>query len=280
MTAMIRAGALTLMICAAAALTGTKAAWAESTDRLEAFLEVTGFDVALESMKLTASTAPGMIGLEADDFGLQWTALVEDVFDTDKMHDMAVEILQETLEEDLLIHAVEFYSSDLGQRLVEVENASHMKDDDDLKFESGEAIIAGLVQIGSPRLEELKRLNAAVGSEDASIHAIQEVQVRFLMAAATAGVIELRMDEADLRETLKRQEGEMRRSMQKNGLAGSAYTYQSFSDDEISAYADALEHPKMQKVYALMNAVQFEIMANRYEAMALGMSELRPTQEL
>ena len=72
----------------------------------------------------------------------------------------------------------------------------------------------------------------------------------------------------------------MRRQMQLNGLAGSAYTYQAFSDAEISAYADALEHPMMQRVYALMNAVQFEIMADRYEAMALGMSELRPTQEL
>jgi hypothetical protein len=279
MTAMIRAGALlvTLYVCA---LSWAKPGLAGDTDRLEAFLEVTGFDVALESIKLSASAAPEMIGLEAEDFGLQWSRLVEEVFDTDEMHDMAIDILQETLEEDLLVHAVDFYASDLGQRLVRVENASHMKEDEELKYESGESIVAGLVQIGSPRLGELKRLNAAVGSEDASIHAIQEVQVRFLMAAAAAGVIELRMDEADLRENLKRQEGEMRRSMQRNGLAASAYTYQAFSDDEISAYADALEHPKMQKVYALMNAVQFEIMADRYEAMALGMRNLRPSQEL
>lgn len=253
---------------------------AADRDRLEAFLEATGFDVALESLKLSASNAPQMIGLEAEDFGLQWTSLVEEVFDTALMHDMALEILSQTLDDDLLTHAVEFYTSDLGQRLVVVENASHMKEDEELKTESGEAIVAGLLRIGSPRLEELKRLNAAVGSEDASIHAIQEVQVRFLMAAANAGVIELRMDEADLRESLKAQEGEMRRAMKISGLANSAYTYQSFEDDEISAYADALEHPMMQKVYSLMNAVQFDILANRYEAMAFGMSQLQPSQEL
>jgi hypothetical protein len=253
---------------------------AEENDRLEAFLEVTGFDVALESIRLTASTAPGMIGLDANDFGAQWATLVDEVFDTGLMHDMAIDILSETLDDDLLTHAVDFYASDLGQRLVVVENASHMKEDDELKSESGQAIVAGLLRIGSPRLEELKRLNAATGSEDASIHAIQEVQVRFLMAAAAAGVIELSMDEEDLRESLKRQEGEMRRSMQISGLAASAYTYQSFSDDEITAYADALENSKMQKVYALMNAVQFEIMADRYEAMAEGMRNLRPSQEL
>ena len=279
MTAMIRAARSALTLFSALALFASPVA-AQDEDRLEAFLEVTGFDVALESMKLTASSAPQIIGLQAEDFGLQWTALVEEVFDTSVMHDMAVDILSQTLDEDALVHAVDFYTSDLGQRLVAVENASHMKEDEDLKFESGEAIVAGLVQIGSPRLEELKRLNSAVGSEDTAVHAIQEVQVRFLMAAAAAGVIELRLDEADLRESLKQQEGEMRRQMQLNGLAGSAYTYQAFSDAEISAYADALEHPMMQRVYALMNAVQFEIMADRYEAMALGMSELRPTQEL
>ena len=279
MTMILRAAMVCMMLASATAALAPKA-WAADTDRLEAFLTATGFDVALESIRLTASTAPGMIGLEADDFGMQWTGLVEDVFDTEKMHDMAIDILKETLDDELLNHAVEFYTSDLGRRLVEVENTSHLEEDDALKSESGEAIVAGLVAIGSPRVQELKRLNAATGSEDASIHAIQEVQVRFLMAAAAAGVIELRMEESDLRESLKAQEGEMRRAMQISGLAGSAYTYQAFSDEEITAYADALEHPKMQKVYALMNAVQFEIMADRYEAMAEAMSELQPTQEL
>ena len=68
----------------------------------------------------------------------------------------------------------------------------------------------------------------------------------------------------------------MRRNMKVNALASSAYTYQAFSDDEISAYADALENPKMQKVYALMNAVQFEIMADRYEQMASGDERTAP----
>lgn len=279
MTVLLRNCCMAVVLMSAL-LPGARVEAAEDTDRLEAFLEATGFDVALESMKLNAGDAPGMIGMEAADFGMQWTTLVDTVFDTGLMHDMAIEILSETLDDELLNHAVEFYTSDLGARLVVVENASHMKEDDDLKQESGQAIVAGLVQIGSPRLEELKRLNAAVGSEDASIHAIFEVQTRFLMAAAAAGVIELPMDEEDLRQSLRQQEGEMRRNMQVAGLAASAYTYQSFSDDEITAYADALEQPKMQKVYELMNAVQFEILANRYEAMALGMSNLQPSQEL
>lgn len=268
-----------------AALLITATAWmsparAADTERLDAFLEVTGFDVALESIRLSADSAPQMLGLEARDFGSEWQRLVREVFATEIMHDMARDILSETLSDDLLTHAADFYASGLGQRLVKVENSSHMEDDDALKSETGEQIIDGLVRIGSPRVEILKRLNAASGSEDQAIRAIQEVQVRFLMAAAGAGVIELQMEEPDLREALRNQEGDMRTSIKVNALANAAFTYQAFSDDEMTTYAEALENPKMQEVYALMNAVQYEIMANRYEAVAARLSGMQPSQDL
>ncbi|MGB7319441.1 MAG: DUF2059 domain-containing protein [Planktotalea sp.] len=253
---------------------------AADTARVEAFLEVTGFDVALESIRLSADSAPRMLGMEADAFGSEWSRLVGDVFKTDLMHGMALDILGQTLADDLLAHAAGFYASELGQRLVAAENASHMAEDDDLKSESGAAIIDGLVRIGSQRVALLTRLNAASDVEDSSVKAIQEVQIRFLMAASGAGVIELQMDEPDLREALRRQEGDMRTSIKANALANAAYTYQAFSDDEVAAYADALADPRMQKVYALMNAVQYEIMANRFEAVARRLSGMQPSQDL
>ncbi|MGJ8616228.1 MAG: DUF2059 domain-containing protein [Sulfitobacter sp.] len=253
---------------------------AADPERLEAFLEVTGFDVALESIRLSADSAPEMLGMQAEDFGSEWSRLVREVFATDIMHDMALEILGNTLSDELLTHAADFYASDLGKRLVEVENKSHMVEEDGLKSETGAEIIAGLVRIGSPRVEILNRLNSATNVEDTSISAIQEVQIRFLMAAAAAGVFELRMEEPDLREAMRNQQDEMRTSIRANALATSAYTYQSFSDDEVAAYADALENTKMQEVYALMNAVQYEIMANRFEAVAERLADMQPSQDL
>ena len=253
---------------------------AAEEERLEAFLEVTGFDVALESIRLSADSAPRMLGFEAEDFGSEWSRLVGEVFDTDLMHDMALDILGRTLDDEMLTHAADFYASDLGKRLVAVENDSHLEEDDALKSESGTAILEGLRGIDSPRVGILERLIAASDVEDSSIRSIQEVQVRFLMAAAAAGVIELRMDEADLRESLRTQEEQMRESIKANALSNAAYTYQAFSDDELAAYADALAHPKMQKVYALMNAVQYEIMANRFEEVAQRLSNMQPSQDL
>ncbi|WP_420011452.1 DUF2059 domain-containing protein [Tateyamaria sp.] len=253
---------------------------AADRDRLEAFLEVTGFDVALESIRLSASSAPQMLGMEAEDFGSEWARLTDEVFDVGQMHDMALDILEETLSDDLLTHAVEFYASDLGRRLVVAENASHLSEEDELKAESGEAIVAGLERLDSPRLDYLKRMNAASDSAGTGLRAIQEVQVRFLMAAAGAGVIGLEMDEADLRAFLGRNEEALRADLEQGALTGAAYTYQSFSDADVLAYAEALEHQDMRQVYDLMNAVQYEIMANRFEALARAMQGLQPSQEL
>jgi hypothetical protein len=258
----------------------TGPASAAERERVDAFLEVTGFGVALESIRLSADSAPEMLGIDAEAFGSEWSRLVREVFDTDVMLQMGSDILTQTLSDDALEHAAGFYASDLGQRLVAAENASHMNDDSAAKSEDGSAILEGLQRINPDRVALLRQLNTASDVEDSSIRAIQEVQIRFLMAAAGAGVIRLQMEEPDLREVLRSQEAEMRASIQQNALETSAYTYQAFSDDEVLAYAQALEHPKMQEVYALMNAVQYEIMANRFEAVAARLAGMQPSQDL
>lgn len=276
---LIRRIALCLFVAATVVAAAGRAGAIDDSE-IDSFLEVTGFGVALDAIKLSASSAPDMIGLETAAFGSEWTRLVDEVFDPEVMHDLARQILSQTLTEDMLDHAIGFYGSDLGRRLVAAENASHMAEDDDAKTEEGERIVGALVQDGSPRLEHLKHLISAIGSEDSSVRAVQEVQVRFLMAAAAAGVIELQMDEADLRESMRESEPALRLAMRTGALTNAAYTYKEFSDDEIEAYAEALEDPKMREVYDLMNAVQFEIMANRFEATALRLQNLSPSQEL
>ena len=248
--------------------------------RIQDFLEVTGFDVALESIRLSARSAPAMLGLQAEDFGTEWTRLTGEVFATDIMHDLALDLLEQTLDDELLTHAAEFYDTDLGRRLVEAENASHMSEEDALKDESGAAIIEGLVRLKSPRLKYLERMTIASDSAGTAVRAIQEVQVRFLMAAIGAGVMQLQLEEDDLRALLAADEAEMKAEIAANALIGSAYTYQAFSDAEVLAYAEALENPKMRAVYDLMNAVQYEIMANRFEALAVAMQRLQPSQDL
>ncbi len=253
---------------------------AANRDRIEAFLNTTGFDVALESIALASGSAPEMLGIDPDGFGSDWTRLTEEVFDTQLMHETAVSILEETLSDEALAHAVEFYASDLGQRLVEVENAAHLNDDEEAKQQEGQEIVAGLVQDGSPRVEQLKRMNNAIDASGTSLRALQEIQLRFLLAASASGVIDLQLDADELRLMLRQNEAGMRQALQLSALAGAAYTYQDFSDAEVEAYAEALEQPLMQEVYELLNAIQYEIMAMRFEVLAVRMADLHPAQDI
>ena len=253
---------------------------AADRDRLEAFLEVTGFGVALDSLALNAADAPRMLGMEASDFGNDWERVANEVFDTGEMRKTALEILSQTLSGEDLAHASGFYASDLGQRLVEVENASHMIEDDGAKRETGEEMVTAMMRGGDDRLQVIKALNAAIDQSGNAVRAVQEVQVRFLMAASHAGVLERAIDEDSLRALLKQGENELRIQLKAGALANAAYTYADISTEDLETYRDALEHPRMQRVYELMNAVQFEIMAGRYERLAARMAGLHPGQEL
>lgn len=248
--------------------------------KVEAFLEVTGFDVALDSIALSAASAPNMLGIDPGVFGADWTRLADQVFDVGRMHTMALEILEVTLEDDMLSHAAAFYASDLGQKLVVAENASHMMKNDEAKRIEGMQIIADLVSEGSPRVEMFNRMGAAIDASGAGLRAMQQIQLRFLLAASAAGVIEMQLDEGELTALMKSQEGAMLREMRQSSLANNAYTYKTFSDAEILEYVEALEQPLMQRVYELLNAVQYEITANRFEELARRMAELHPGQDI
>ncbi|UXX83879.1 DUF2059 domain-containing protein [Roseovarius pelagicus] len=252
-------------------------AQAADRPRLEAFLKVTGFDTALASIAHSAQDAPMMLGMSASDFGDDWSRTASDVFAEDVLHGIALDILEHTLSDDLLNVAAEFYASPLGVRLVAEENASHREEDNDMKQAGG----AVLIEEATPeRLTQLVRLTEAVDSSGVTISAIREVQVRFLIVASTAGVLDREIDEATLRQLLGARDAELRESLKVSGLNSAAYTYEAFSNAELAAYADALEAPQMQRVYELMNAIQFEIMAERFEVLALRMADMGPGQAL
>lgn len=259
----------------------TQTARAADAERIETFLEITGFDASLESIQFSAGQAPAMLGLEPDEFGTDWTRLAESVFDPDDMRGIAMEILTALLDDDMLDHAVAFYDSDLGRRLVVVENEAHLSEsteEDDL--ERARLLAEMEADPGNKRLQIFERMLEAIDSTGNGVRALQEIQVRFLMAASLAGVIELRLDEDGLRAMMAAQEDTLREVLRQSALESSAFTYRTFSNEDLEAYVEALEHPTMQKVYELLNGVQYQITANRFEVLANRMADLHPSQDI
>ncbi|MQQ07136.1 DUF2059 domain-containing protein [Epibacterium sp. SM1979] len=258
----------------------TATAQAADRARIETFLNVTGFDVALDSIALSAESAPGMIGLTPEDFGGAWDGIADTVFSLPDMRNQALDYLEETLSDAALTHAEAFYATELGQRLVKAENASHLVEDSDTKHIAGRRIVADLVQAGDNRVDILKRMGRAVDAGESSVKAVQEVQFRFIVAAETAGIIELQLEPDALKGLLAEQEDEMRLEMVESALTSSAYAYQGFTNQELETYSDALETPEMQEVYRLLNAIQFEITASRYEELAYRLGKIGPSEDI
>ena len=255
------------------------AARAAEREVYRAFLETTGFDVAITSLQQDAMSGPGMSGQEANEFGSQYVKLAEQVFDPELMLNRATDMMAAVMSDELVAHGAAFYASDLGQRLVAVENESHMAPQEDRQSE-GEAIVAGLMRDNPGRLEDYQAMMDAIGGVDASVRAIIEVQIRYLLAAMGAGTVDFEFSEDELRALMAEQEPAMRTEIARNSIIGAAYTYRDVSDEDIAAYRTALEDPQMQQVYEALNAIQYQVMAERYEVLAGQIAGLAPQTEL
>jgi hypothetical protein len=272
-------GGLAALVAAVVAVAAPVAAVAADRAQLRDFLEVTGFDVAITSMQQGAMAGPGLAGDAPDAFGQQWVRLAEQVFDPDLMLDRALDMMAAVMPDALVEHGMDFYASDLGVRLVAAENASHVTPDAE-RYAIGEDLVAAMIEDNPGRVEDLRAMTNAIGGVDASVRAVIEIQLRYLMAAAAAQSGEANFSESELRALLAEQAPRVRENIEVYSLIGSAYVYRDFSDDDVAAYLAALEHPMMQQVYEVLNAVQYEVMAERYEALAARLTELTPQQDI
>lgn len=274
-----RAGTLALALAAVWLLAAIAPVRAADREVYRAFLETTGFDVAITSLQQDAMSGPGMSGQEANDFGNQYVALAEQVFDPELMLDRAIDMMAAVMPDELVAHGVAFYASDLGKRLVEVENASHQTPFDVRRAE-GEAIVAELAETNPGRLEDFQAMMDAIGGVDASVRAVLEVQIRYLLAAMAAGTVDFEFSEEELRAIMAEQEPMMKAEIARGSIVGAAYTYRDVSDEDIRAYRAALEEPMMRQVYEALNAIQYQVMAERYEVLAGRLAGLSPQTDL
>jgi hypothetical protein len=247
--------------------------------RVEAFFAVTGFDVAIDGLQVNAMAGPGLVGDVPATFGQQYADLAREVFDPAMMRKRGVDLVAQVMSDDLLNAGAAFYASDLGQRLVAVENESQLANDDE-KYSQGQAILEKLVKDDPARVQIFRDIDASLGSDEMTIRALTEVQVRFTMAAQLAGVIDGNMSEDELRQSIEEQMRAAQPQMQIYGLMDMAYTYRDISDADMQAYADELASDAMRQIYSVMNATQYQIMIERYQVLGSRLGELKPQADL
>lgn len=260
-------------ICFGAALV------AADRDASRAFLEVTGFDIAITSMQAGAIEGPAIAGEDPDAFGIAWVSLAREVFAPEGLIEDTLDMMEAILPEALLEHGMAFYGSPLGQRLVVAENAAQGVSGA-RQMAEGEVIVTGLADSNPARIDEFRRMSDAIGGVETTARAVIEVQLRYLLAAIDAGVSDVRFSEAELREILSRNAPRLKEAIALNSVFASAYVYRDFSDDDLRAYRAALEAPEMRQIYEILNGIQYEIMGQRYEVLAAKLAALSPQTDI
>jgi hypothetical protein len=263
----------------ALALSLATAAGAADRGKIAAFVEVTGYGVVIESLQQGAMAGPGMVGDAPATFGQQYSKLAEEVFDPHSMTERALDILTAVMPDTLVDAGAGFYASDLGQRLVEVENAAHMTPGKE-KYAAGQDLVSAMMTDNPARLDLFTAMDEAIGSADTGQKAIIEIQLRFLLAAMAAGVLPEGPSESELRAILTAQAKENASQSALYGLISNAYTYRDIPDADLQAYVDALRTPEMHQVYEILNATQYQVMIERYELLGARLGELAPQKDL
>lgn len=256
-------------------------AFAASEEKVNEFLNVTGFDVAIDSLPSSADNAPTMLGLEKSDFGPGFEAGAQRAFDLSVMRPKAVEMILENLSDEEIEHAIAFYSSELGRRLVVSENASHVEDDVSARQGRGGMILA---QMGPEEQEErvdvLKVLAEASVTMEESLTNQAGAQFRFLVAADYEDLYTLALPEGMMYNLLLATMLEMKNDILMDAVVSSAATYEDFSNEELATYTAALQEEDMQSVYEVMDNVYFELLGDGFEKLAREMAQLGVSEEL
>lgn len=252
---------------------------AADRDKVAAFASVTGYDVVIKSLQRSAAASAAMAGNDTARFAQQYAVLAREVFDPELLHNRALDLLSQLLSDELLHAGADFYATELGQRLVEVENHAHETDYASRQAE-GARLVADLSRSNPARIEALGAMNDTVGNDDLTIAGLVEMQTRFILAAQMAGSQKLDLSEPELRQQLQQLAKSGLPEMRRSGVVSAAWTYRDISDSDLMDYLAALQTPEMTELYLVLNKVQFQVMVEFYEKLGARLGEIVPETDL
>lgn len=243
------------------------------------FVEVSGFDKALASIPPAVMEGGAAFGGGEDAFTQQWKRAVKDVFDLEGIEAQALDMMEAILPDDSLALATDFYASPLGLRLVAVENETYSLAVSD-RAAAGQRL---LEEAEKDDPERVALIRAFVDSAQDLDHAVQvtfEIQLRYLLTAMASGAIEPGPSEEELRMILEAQAPQLKQAYADYMLRASMFTYREISNEDMRAYTEALDGAALTEVYEVLNGIYAEILAQRFEALAVHLGAIEPEDDL
>lgn len=249
-------------------------------DQVLQFLQVTGFHMAIEDLANQAHAAPGVFGLNDPKFGRDWSRGVDIIFDEEALMQQAASLLLGTLDEVAVTYALEFYSSDLGVRLVAAETTRPKIDTADAMHKIDEVKNLNLDPDHLLRGDLIRKLSATTQSADFHLVSFLSVQNSLLLAAHSGEVAASEFDAEKSLQFLQIDASEMQSRFQSRLVERASDIYRDFTNEELNGYLAALEHPHMQEVYGQMHAMLLQLVSNRLDVLTMELIKWQSSQEI
>ncbi|QPH52472.1 DUF2059 domain-containing protein [Pontivivens ytuae] len=221
-------------------------------------LLLNGFDTLTEDVSRGLQNPSDQLRRENPEMAAAWARIGPRFFAPEPLFDSAVEHLAETASADELQMLADFFSTELGARVTELEVASQAPEMEEVdKVALGERLLEEM-ENAEARREVLERLGSAFGSEEANAAVMLNIRYALLSSLAAEG--QGAMPEGDLLSFVMRDHDDLVSELERESIYRYAFVYQDLSDDEVARYAALLETDAGRKLYAAVNrALEVEI---------------------
>ena len=197
-----------------------------------------------------------------DDQIVELGKIVLEVMDSERLIADIEKSLVDTLSADDAQAMIDFYDTDLGQRVLSIEIAASTLEGQAEMFSRRDALLAELSK-DAKRADLLSRADDSLHMTDISTAIV--INFSYTMSAAILESQQRGGPEAlgQLRAQIKQLEGQMSKKMQADIKLVFAYSYRNLSIDELGEYVDFLESDSSVEIYGLFAAAMYEILTDR-----------------
>lgn len=198
--------------------------------------------------------------LEAELFpgagGARWGGMVEGIYDSDAMLRQFEDVFRTEMAADpvALEASLDFFGTELGQQIVELELAARRALLDEAVEEAAKARVEDMRRSDDPRLELITRYAEVNDLIEQNVAGALNSNLAFYRGMVAGGAFEGGLSESDMLAEVWSQEAEIRTDTQDWLLPFLTLAYDPLSDDDLQAYVAFSELPPGQTLNSALFA--------------------------
>lgn len=188
--------------------------------------------------------------------GSEWRAVVGLIYDTATMRSRfdAVFAREMVADPEAMAAATEFFTSDLGARIIELEIEARRALLEDAVEEAARVMAEDMMAGGEPRMDALQAFAETNDLIESNVSGALNANLAFYKGLAEGGALEDDIPEDQMLADVWSQEPEVRADTEDWLYSYLALAYQPLSDDDLAAYHAFSDTPAGQKLNAALFA--------------------------